>query len=674
MKKFCFLIATSLIALVSWAGQVTFDFSTQAGLQAMGITAPAQSSGVNLTSHGPIVVDGVTLTAIDGGTNTRVWNSQGNYTLRVYVDGAVTLSVDEGSIVGVTINAANSTNFTLRASTGNLVMDQVKGVWSGSAGSVSFFHTDSKNAQIASIEVITSSQPPTGGGGGTTDHSKFQLDSIKNLSLLPDGTEFQLVSEAYVNYVNGQDLYLMQIDSEGLCEAAYVCGETGINYNMGDVIPAGWTGSKTTHNGLLMITSPDKFSNAVRTFPPVSYEAFVVTRYLDYILDPAQKWENFKVLIENAVISSVDNDGNFTVTSADRHDTDITVKGFNKWNVPYPHDVAGRYNVEAMVTVCNGEYSLLPISVHYNEKTLRLWQLVESSFYHQSQVCIVDSLVVGACVPQERAIYVTDNATSVYYDYGDDAFYAECAPHWVMLSFGDNEDLYNKVAQMKVIAPGTVSGVYLCNDLFNPCFDVSSTPVALPNATDVPIIYSYDLSGYDFFLVGNECINAIGTFHREQDDCYMVGNDRTQSYHLNFDYAPQMANELNEGDRVNARVIAKLKMNWGDWLVADAPSATLAPSAPVKCKSLATAPGTSMGTTHENGPARVNTNACTNYEFYLLSLNATNAVQDVDTAKAVASVDYINAMGQVSAQPHHGINIVRTTYTDGSLSTTKVLR
>lgn len=49
-------------------------------------------------------------------------------------------------------------------------------------------------------------------------------------------------------------------------------------------------------------------------------------------------------------------------------------------------------------------------------------------------------------------------------------------------------------------------------------------------------------------------------------------------------------------------------------------------------------------------------------------------VTDVTTAKAVKQVRYINPAGQVSAQPFDGINIIETTYDDGTKSVTKVVK
>ena len=50
------------------------------------------------------------------------------------------------------------------------------------------------------------------------------------------------------------------------------------------------------------------------------------------------------------------------------------------------------------------------------------------------------------------------------------------------------------------------------------------------------------------------------------------------------------------------------------------------------------------------------------------------AVNDINTTKAVVSVKYVNAAGQVSNVPFDGINVKVTSYTDGSKTTTKVVK
>ena len=246
MRKYLSFVVMAIMAVASWAGEVTFDFSSESGLQAMGITAPAQSNGVNLTDVGTITIDGVNLTATNGSTETRVWNSQGSYTLRIYVGGSITFAVESGSITGVTINAASTSNFDLLANVGNYSVNGSVGTWDGSTSSVTFSHTTTKNAQIASIVVSTSDEDPTDDPNGEdpnpVDPNITKLDSLANLESLEDGTEFQFTTEAYVQYQWGNYLWLMQLDEEYYAYAALVYGDVGRTYQVGAVIPAGWTG------------------------------------------------------------------------------------------------------------------------------------------------------------------------------------------------------------------------------------------------------------------------------------------------------------------------------------------------------------------------------------------------------------------------------------------------
>lgn len=65
------------------------------------------------------------------------------------------------------------------------------------------------------------------------------------------------------------------------------------------------------------------------------------------------------------------------------------------------------------------------------------------------------------------------------------------------------------------------------------------------------------------------------------------------------------------------------------------------------------------------------------YVVYPLNLEAGNVstgVNDVNGTKEVKGVSYFNMMGVESVQPFEGVNIVVTTYTDGTQSATKVLR
>lgn len=67
----------------------------------------------------------------------------------------------------------------------------------------------------------------------------------------------------------------------------------------------------------------------------------------------------------------------------------------------------------------------------------------------------------------------------------------------------------------------------------------------------------------------------------------------------------------------------------------------------------------------------------TKFVVYPLDLDAdkvATGVNDVNCAKEVKGVSYFNMMGVESAQPFDGVNIMVTTYTDGTSSAAKVLR
>lgn len=62
------------------------------------------------------------------------------------------------------------------------------------------------------------------------------------------------------------------------------------------------------------------------------------------------------------------------------------------------------------------------------------------------------------------------------------------------------------------------------------------------------------------------------------------------------------------------------------------------------------------------------------YEELDFPSNIVTGVEDVFGAKEVKSVRYFNIMGVESAEPVDGVNIVVTTYTDGTSSSAKMLR
>ena len=62
------------------------------------------------------------------------------------------------------------------------------------------------------------------------------------------------------------------------------------------------------------------------------------------------------------------------------------------------------------------------------------------------------------------------------------------------------------------------------------------------------------------------------------------------------------------------------------------------------------------------------------YPLRLLSPGISTAVDAVTATKTVAGTHYYNLQGAESSGPHKGFNLVVTTYTDGSISTAKMMK
>lgn len=121
---------------------VTFDFSEP---ESLGLTKPSQGAGTNFTSK---LVGDVTLTTTNGGTPTRIWNSQGTCDLRVYnKGGSLTFSVPAGSIITKIVFTGDAASSGYSASVGALS----SGTWIGSNQSVTF--TASNNLKISTAVV-----------------------------------------------------------------------------------------------------------------------------------------------------------------------------------------------------------------------------------------------------------------------------------------------------------------------------------------------------------------------------------------------------------------------------------------------------------------------------------------------------------------------------------------
>ena len=620
------------------AAEVTFDFSTAEGITTMGYTLPEPSYGTNLTQAGPVTVDGVTLSAIDGATETRIWNSQGSYTLRIYVDGAVTLSVAEGSITGITVNAANANNFDLIADVGDYSTDGTVGTWTGSAASVTLTHVGSKNAQVASIVVTTSSEGSGGDEEDPIDPNIFKLDSLQHLAALEDGTAFQFTSEVYVNYQWNEYLWVMQLDEEGYTYAGIIYGDTGKQYRLGSVIPAGWTGVKQTYKGLVEIGEPAHFKNAKGILDEEYYSPFDCTGAMAYVADPENGWENYKVFFEGVRLSEIDERGNFTMTSNDPEGEEVievTMPGFNKFGIEYPEvDPTEVYNIEGMLTLYNGVIELYPIAIT-GDQGKRLWKVLYEG-YDGMQCKISDTLYVAASVNtvDRKLVFVTDNVDEVYYDtYIDwgDAEWLDWYPDWIALDCSGDEDMFNAIADMEAIKPCTLKGT-IQDLLTNPRLVLNSTPSALEDA-ELPALtlFKYDLNEDYLGARGHEIGQTVGRLHYIDGVPYLCSDNDSVMVKLNFDFAPQLSSQMTDGFHYGLLCVFTIDEPWVDDI--------------------------------DGAPRRISAyddNYFTNYTIHPLAILSSSSVNEFESDKQVVDVKYVSPAGIVSKQPLDGMNIVVT--------------
>lgn len=132
------------------ATTVTFDFTSAEELTALGVDRPDAGNGTDI-SEMALVKDGVTMTATDGSTTTRVWNStSGELDLRVYKNGgSLTLSVAEGNhITKVVFTGSDLVNFS------SPIGSYSSSVWTGSSQSIKFSASGTVKVKTISVTCV----------------------------------------------------------------------------------------------------------------------------------------------------------------------------------------------------------------------------------------------------------------------------------------------------------------------------------------------------------------------------------------------------------------------------------------------------------------------------------------------------------------------------------------
>ena len=98
MKKLLLSFFMCMLAIIGMqAEEVTFDFTNPESLTPS-IDIPVAGSGTNIGTE-PFVSGVVSISATDGGTASRIWNSNGSYDFRVYKGATLTFTVQDGYVI-----------------------------------------------------------------------------------------------------------------------------------------------------------------------------------------------------------------------------------------------------------------------------------------------------------------------------------------------------------------------------------------------------------------------------------------------------------------------------------------------------------------------------------------------------------------------------------------------
>ena len=209
--RFFVLISVLVPPLQGLADTVTVDFSTDKGLETLGIAKPDPGKWTKLTKSA-YTVGSVSMSCTNGSTPTRVWNDKKNNTdLRFYKGGgSITFSVPEGQhITAVVFTGTLNSNANLGKLDGKKWTDN-----GTTTSSVTFTATD-KN-YIKSIIITYSAAQP--------EQPVFTVNSIKELKALQSGSRATL---CLTDGDEGSMARVLYVHGTGDTQEAYVRDRTG---------------------------------------------------------------------------------------------------------------------------------------------------------------------------------------------------------------------------------------------------------------------------------------------------------------------------------------------------------------------------------------------------------------------------------------------------------------
>lgn len=210
--------------------------------------------------------------------------------------------------------------------------------------------SDPETGLFAIVTYNVASQDPVFGGGSSTTEPEPEdpddpsiINSVAKTKALTDGTEFDVQYAMTVGFVSNKNIFAC--DATGDFIQIYASN----SYAVGDVIPAGWTGTYKLYNGV----TPEIEATEVPAATPGTFTAkeISVAQALDI------NTVNTVGLIKNVTFSDATPSEKVNF-SGKVGDTELSFRN----NYTKPGVDAGTYDVTVVVTVYNGATSLYIVS------------------------------------------------------------------------------------------------------------------------------------------------------------------------------------------------------------------------------------------------------------------------------------------------------------------------
>ncbi len=478
-----------------------------------------------------------------------------------------------------------------------------------------------------------------------TGDKPVELTTFKNFKNLPNNTNFKFTGEAVVVYQWGDYVWLRSSDNIDSYPAV-LHGKPSVNYSIGDIIPPNWEASKATVDGHTFITEGKGFEKSTTMVSESECKPLNYSKHLKQAVDSIKYSENDYVAFDALTLSNITSDGSFMLYE-NASDKFAEMSGFNKFNLEYPKDVDDKqFIVEGVISVEKEQPIFYPTKIEEIDKATPMWKVTSDGldgeeYTLRDTVYVVKATHVEEPEGSRNYIYVTDNATSVYFDlmvpFGGEARWCDWNPDFFAIDCGNNEELYNKIAAMKVIKDHTLIGT-LQDVWSNPRLMVTQAPEEMKDAKFPEISYrSFDLTQphEKIDIVGHEILKFIAYYSKVDGKECFTNCDVTQNQP-----ALQMAidrryvdDKLILQENKQYEVLTCFKIRYDADL-----------------------------------QQHVYT-ACPIEEKQDLS-----GVNTVNTAREIVGVQYVNMAGITSEQPFEGMNMVVTTYADGTKEVTKKLQ